>query len=257
MMQCRFLKQNIPVLLVIALLLIAGIPAVLAAAETTSPSASGGTIIVTSYPVGAAVSLDGEYRGVTPTEFDNLAPGEYSVTVALDGYKTETIPSVLHEGTRQEIMVQLESLSSVSSKTADLPPLSRYGSIAIDSTPGGALVTLDGNAAGRTPMTHTALILNSVPVGNHVVRVELAGYLPYTTQVTVTKNQVLQVNAELSANSPPTNSQPAPSAVPSATAQRSPTRQSGVLPVMSMGAVCIAGSAYAIITRPWKKTNTP
>jgi len=233
MKQCSSLKQNTFMLGLVACLIIAGIPAVMGATETSPLPPTGGTITVVSYPVGAALSLNGEYRGVTPAEYDNLPPGDYSLTVALAGYKTETIPIYLFNGSRSDIMVQLENASA----PAQTPgPLSRYGSIAIDSTPGGASVILDGNAAGQTPLTHSALILNSVAVGNHTLQVELAGYPPFTSTVTVMKNQVSRISAELSMSS-----QPVTSAIPASMAQAAPTQKSGIPPAIIMGAVGLIG----------------
>jgi hypothetical protein len=231
---------------VIACLLVMGIPSVMAAVSVNAASSEGGTILVTSDPAGAAVSLNGEYQGVTPAEYKNLPPGDYSITVELAGYHTETIPTHLWDGSRREILVHLENLSSVPTATATPGPLSRYGSIAVDSTPGGANVSLDGVAAGRTPLTHTALILNSVPVGSHTLRVELAGYPPFTRSVTVIKNQVLRINADLAASNQSVSST-LPATVSEtdtvSMARTAPTRQSGIPLVLVIVAVGLAGFA--------------
>ena len=51
--------------------------------------------------------------------------------------------------------------------------------IGFASSPSGAQVTVDGNAAGKTPM------IASLKRGdNHVVRIELAGYQPYEATLT-------------------------------------------------------------------------
>jgi hypothetical protein len=187
---------------IIACLFVAAVPAAMAASETTAPLSTGGTIVVNSYPAGAAIALNGVYRGNTPAEFDNISPGNYSVTVSLAGYNDVTIPLVLWDGSRREIMVQLEQRSSVTAPVATAVPARGYGSIAIDSNPGGASVTLDGNAAGQTPLGRAALILNAVPAGDHTIGIELAGYPSSTRTVRVIQNQVVQVNADFIAGSP-------------------------------------------------------
>jgi|GEM_PF-2387208 len=240
------IKQHTLLLWVIACLLIAGIPPVMAAVSVNAVSSGGGTIIVSSYPAGAAVSLNGEYQRVTPAEYNNLPPGDYTITVELAGYFTETIPTDLKDGSRREILVQLENVSSVSGQTDTLESLYRYGSIAVDSTPGGADVSLDGVVAGRTPVTHAALILNSVPVGKHTIRVELAGYPPFTSTVTVVKNQVQRINADLSmSNQSVTRAIPVTGtpAVPVTMAPTVPTRQSALPLEIIIGAIGIAGFA--------------
>jgi hypothetical protein len=93
--------------------------------------------------------------------------------------------------------VNLENASA-----AAATPKSGSGSIAVDSSPGEASVTLDGNPVGKTPAIRAALILNDVPAGSHTVTVELAGYPLYTSTVTVVKNQVVRVNADFMTRSP-------------------------------------------------------
>jgi len=241
-------SMNVHTLLlwVVACLLIAGIPPVMGAMSVSAASSGGGTIIVASYPAGAAVSLNGEYQRVTPAEYKSLPPGDYLITVELAGYFTETIPTDLKDGSRREILVQLENVSSVSGQTGTLESLYRYGSIAVDSTPGGAAVSLDGIPVGRTPLTHAALVLNNVPVGRHTIRVELAGYPPFTSTVTVVKNQVQRINADLStSNQSVTSALPATAtpAVPTTVPPPVPTRQSAIPLAIVIGAIALAGCA--------------
>jgi hypothetical protein len=190
------LTRNGFIIGIIACLLIAGIPAAMAADGTTSTPAPESNITVMSLPAGATVFLNGEFRGITPVKIGNLPPGEYLVDVSLAGYKNETITRTLNEGSMLEIgITQFEPLSKVSAPTGS-------GSIAVDSSPGGAFVALDGKPVGQTPTDHAALILNDVPSGSHTLTVELAGYLLSTSNVTVVKNRVVQVNADLETQSP-------------------------------------------------------
>jgi len=174
---------------IIACLLVAVIPTAMAATETTVPPSVGGTIAVNSNPPGAAVSLNGVYCGDTPARFENLTPGTYVINVSLAGYKPWGLSNGIADGDVLQIGVNLELASNASATGGS-------GTIAVDSSPGGASVTLDGNAAGTTPAGRAALILNAVPAGDHTITVELAGYPLYTRNVTVIKNQVVQVNAD-------------------------------------------------------------
>jgi hypothetical protein len=184
---------------IIACLLLAGIPAAMAANETAAPLSIGGMITIISYPTGAAVFLNGDYAGTTPAKLVNVTPGDYLINVSLAGYNNETFTTTIFDGSTREIGVNLENTSTAPSPTPTNPG---YGSIAIDSTPGGASVTLDGNPAGVTPAGRAALVLNSVASGNHTVTVDLAGYPRYTGTVTVVKNQVVKVNADFTAGTP-------------------------------------------------------
>ncbi|HUU75507.1 MAG TPA: PEGA domain-containing protein [Methanoregulaceae archaeon] len=59
---------------------------------TTSPGeppGSSGSLWVISMPVGAAVQVDGEFRGYAPNIVVGLAPGSHELTVSVEGYRTE------------------------------------------------------------------------------------------------------------------------------------------------------------------------
>jgi hypothetical protein len=211
---------------VIACLLVADIPAAMAATETTAPSSVGGTIAVNSNPPGAAVSLNGLYRGDTPARFENLTPGTYVINVSLAGYKPWVFPNDIADGDVLQIGVNLEPPSPASATGGS-------GTIAVDSSPGGASVKLDGNEAGTTPAGHAALILNAVSSGDHTITVELAGYPLYTRNVTVIKNQVVQVNADFITRSPTITETPI-----TTTDRREPIPLSPAMPIV---AVSLAG----------------
>jgi len=190
------LNRNGFIIGIIACLLIAGIPVVIAADGTPATPSMGSNITVITWPAGAAVFINSEYRGVTPIKVGNLSSGSYLVDVSQAGYKNETFTRTLSEGSMVEIGInQFEPLSVGPAPTGN-------GSIAVDSSPGGASVTLDGNPAGTTPSSRAALILNAVPSGNHTITVELAGYPLFTSTVTVIKNKVVQVNADFETRSP-------------------------------------------------------
>jgi hypothetical protein len=61
---------------------------------------------------------------------------------------------------------------------------------------------IDGKNVGKTRMDGYAFNVNDVPAGSHAVTVELAGYPPYTSTVTVIKNQVVKVSADFKTQSP-------------------------------------------------------
>jgi hypothetical protein len=213
---------------IIVCLLVVGIPAAMAVTETTAPLPVGGTIAVNSNPAGAAVSLNGLYRGDTPARFENLTPGTYVINVSLAGYKPWVFPNDIADGDVLQIGVNLELASNASATGGS-------GTIAVDSSPGGASVSLDGNPSGTTPTGRAALILNAVPAGDHTIIVELAGYPLYSRNVTVIKNQVVQVNADFVIRSPTITGTPI-----TTTDRRAPVSLS---PVMAVAAVSLAGLA--------------
>ena len=66
------------------------------------------------------------------------------------------------------------------------------GSLQILSRPSGAAVTLDGRVIGRTP-----LLISDVRTGRHDVRLELAGFRPWATSVSVGGEARTRVAASL------------------------------------------------------------
>lgn len=177
----------------IACLLVATAPAALAENTTNESSGIGGTIFVMSFPQGASVFLNDEYRGITPLRLEHIPPGKYLVNISKAGANNDSIPVVLYDGSYREVGFTLEPATTL------VPAPSGSGSIAISSTPGGATVTLDGAVVGTTRLERASLILNDIPSGTHTVSVELAGYPPYTETVTVVKNQVVKVSADFAA----------------------------------------------------------
>jgi hypothetical protein len=225
----QYLCRNRNILIgVITCLLLAGIPPVMASVSITAAPSTTGTITVLTWPAGAAVYLDGEFSGTTPLNLENLAPGRYQIDVSMAGFRNETIIRTISPGSMHEIGINLESLSAVRAPDGS-------GSIAVDSSPGGAAVTLDGIPVGTTPDGRAALILNAVPAGNHTVTVGLAGYPPYTSTVTVIKNHVVQVNADFVPRSPTIPGTPI-----ATTARPDPVPLS---PLTVVAAACLAGLA--------------
>lgn len=58
--------------------------------DPEDPSATKATIIISSVPTGAQIWLDDENKGNTPDSVVSLDPGEYTITLKLDGYNDTT-----------------------------------------------------------------------------------------------------------------------------------------------------------------------
>lgn len=220
-----------------ACILLAGIPAAMAADETGTAAGIGATIVARSFPSGAAIYLNDEYRGVTPAILKNISPGEYMVNLSMPGYNNESFTVILYHGSMRELGANLEPASAA-------PAPAGSGSVAIDSDPGGASVLLDGRPAGKTPAGHAALILNDVPAGSHTVTVELAGYPAYTGTVTVIRNQVVKVSAGFVTPNTTTSGTPLSDTLPASMAG---SRPAPLVPLAAVAAVCVAG--FIVILR--------
>jgi hypothetical protein len=62
----------------------------------------------------------------------------------------------------------------------------------VDSRPRGATVLLDGKSVGQTPVS-----VPEVPIGTHIVRLELTGKRPWTVATTVIAGKRTSVTGSL------------------------------------------------------------
>jgi formylglycine-generating enzyme required for sulfatase activity len=125
--------------------------------------------VVTIPAAGVRVRVDSRDMGVTPLEPMELAPGEYSVIV--DSERFEAIQST----------VQIEGGGTTAVLKVELTPL--WAPVTIDSSPRGAIVRIDGEDFGQTPLTADLL------EGGHKLELRLAGYKAYRTSLNVLANQ--------------------------------------------------------------------
>ena len=117
------------------------------------------------------------------------------------------------------------------------------GALLVRTTPEGAVLFLNGDNKGVTPVTITEL-----PVGNHLIVVSLPGYQNLTTQVVVKEGARTEVSIPLSSqNGPvPVNTTPTGTETPSQSQPASPppTHASGIIPetiVLFMIALILLG----------------
>jgi len=141
-----------------------------------------GKLHVESEPAGAAVTLNGEARGVTPLDVADLFLGNHEVKVELKGYAPVTQTIVLSEDS------PLSELRVPLSKSAPA-----MGIVEVTSTPAGALVKVDGAGVGQTPLLNFTL-----KAGKHQVEVVKEGHEPWTGQISVGKRKA-RVDAQLRA----------------------------------------------------------
>jgi hypothetical protein len=81
----------------------------------------------------------------------------------------------------------------VPAAAASREPESRFEApLFVVSRPAGALVRLDGRPLGKTPLR-----LEAVGAGSHVIRLELNGYLPWTSAIQVVSGNQNRVTASL------------------------------------------------------------
>ena len=136
-----------------------------------------GTIVFNSTPVDASVVINGVYKGSTPLVVDGVDPGSYTVTLSHFGYRKFTTPVKVESGKMTEV-------------TATLVP--ETGTIAVNTSPAGARVLIDGGAVGIAPVT-----LTNIAVGNHTLTVEREGYTSIEQPVRVIVDQITATDVAL------------------------------------------------------------
>jgi serine/threonine-protein kinase len=184
-----------------------------------------GTLRVRTTPSQADVFVDGERRGVTPRNVDSVPFGSHTVRVTRPGYQPQERTVTIGEGqadvrvvftlgragrtapspssatpgaTAAKSAPPVKVPSQATAPGVSSPPVSGTGSIEIDTRPPGARVRIDNRDVGVTP-----IVVGDIREGTHSIRLELAGYRPWVTTVTVKAGARTRIAASLEAVSKP------------------------------------------------------
>jgi len=126
-------------------------------------------LIVSSTPGGAAVTLNGINKGVTPCSIERIPSGTSKLVISLPDYRPF----------QQEIRLEAGEEQKVDAPLKELP-----GALSILTSPSGAKVYVDDQLRGQAPV-----VLDTVPAGSHAVRVEMGGYDTQTRTIDLAKSQ--------------------------------------------------------------------
>ena len=180
----------------------AGVAAPGPSADVAPPGArpSAGSLAIRSTPRGAGVVLNGRWRGRTPLVLEGLPFARYTVRVIHSGYAAATERVALDVGDpARSLSFQLRRASRAAQPAAGRAAArgaassqSYSGAIYVDSRPRGARVSLDGKPVGVTPLR-----LPEVPIGSHVIRLELPDHRIWSSAATVTANEEVRVTGSL------------------------------------------------------------
>jgi formylglycine-generating enzyme required for sulfatase activity len=131
-------------------------------------------LAVVTAPAGAAVTVDGRYRGTTPLETEIASGRAHAVIVAKPGYDTVT----------RSVTVERRGSATLRLELAE-----RVGLVRIESEPADAELWINGERRG------TATQELSLPAIAQRIEVRKEGYAPYATEVTPQPGlpQLLQV----------------------------------------------------------------
>ncbi|MBP7683455.1 MAG: PEGA domain-containing protein, partial [Deltaproteobacteria bacterium] len=146
--------------------------------ERQAPST--GSVLVAADISGAAIYIDGDPRGSTPTVVDNVTAGVHQIEVRAEGFQTQSQQVEIRAGERARVEVQLRP---------DVPP---GGTLVVVTQPRGASVVLDGEALGAGPVTR-----EGITPGEHILEVSMTGFQPISQPVTIEAGQRRAVNIVL------------------------------------------------------------
>jgi hypothetical protein len=143
------------------------------------PSATFGSLVVTSSPRGALITVDDGMGQQAPWTYTDIRAGSHIVRAFLSGYQP---------------YLTIVNIPSGGTVTVDVPlsPLSEVGVLQVKSSPGGADIYIDGFYSGSTATT-----IGNLAAGPHNLRLWLVGYREWTETVQVPANGMTVIDATL------------------------------------------------------------
>jgi hypothetical protein len=171
-----------------------------------------GRLLVRSTPAGAAVAVDGVAKGVTPLAIRDLDLGSRDITLTHRGYDTEARRIVLSKARPSRSVEVRLSASAPPGRSGESAPSARGGPgaprpstpasfgkppattgvLAVESQPPGALVLVNGQPSGTTPLT-----MNDMTPGEYRVTMRLKGFRDFATTVQVVAGERARAAARL------------------------------------------------------------
>ncbi|WP_325629125.1 PEGA domain-containing protein [Methanospirillum sp.] len=143
------------------------------------PVATTGSLMVSSSPSGAMVTVDNGNGQMAPWTYHNLVTGTHLVSLLMMGYEPFVRTVEIHPGETAQI-------------SANMTIRTGSGTLEISSDPGGAMAYVDGVYAGTTN-----LVVGNIPPGRHEVKVSRAGNDDYLEWVSVQNQVITPVHASL------------------------------------------------------------
>ncbi len=136
-----------------------------------------GWLSINSIPASAEIYINDEDRGKTPLSLTSFPPGVYRIKLIKSGYDTWKEVVTIKANDIIRIQASLEA---------------HFGKLMITSTPSSALVYLDGEIEGTTP-----LILESIPTGDYTLELAKDGYQTWKKRTRVIANRDNEVKVQL------------------------------------------------------------
>jgi hypothetical protein len=174
-----------------------------------------GSLQIDSNPAGAAVYVNGDYRGTTQSTLyvTQLPPGTYSLRLVMPDYEPAARSAEVRAGTINDLPVDMVPATPG-------PSPDTTGQLGVGSSPQGATIWLDNKFRGITPM-----VLADIPEGSHAVTLKMDGYRNWDSTVNVAAGTYAEVSGTLTPGSLP-----------------APTTKSPIGPATIIAAIGICGT---------------
>jgi PEGA domain len=142
----------------------------------------------------AGVWVDGQYVGyVKELKGDKkilLLPGEHEIAVRQTGYFELTQKTVAEPGKKTILTIKLTKNPQAQFSAVN-------GEIKLEVTPERAAVFVDGHFAGTVNQFRGMGRGMLVAPGSHHIKIDLVGYQPFETDVTLLANQKISIKTDL------------------------------------------------------------
>lgn len=142
-----------------------------------------GSLLVAADVSGAAIYIDGEPRGSTPTVIEGITVGEHTIEIRPNDESLEA-----H---RQTIRIIAGERATINATMR--PAQGRTGTLRVLVNVQGAEVFLDGESIGTAPASAPA-----VPPGDHIVEARAEGHQPTQQTVSIESGQQRVISIEMS-----------------------------------------------------------
>jgi hypothetical protein len=179
----------------------------------SSASATGTLVLRDVTPPGAIVTLDGKQVGPAKGFRQELAAGPHEIEVSANGYVAAKKTVVITAGRTLAVSLRL---AAIAPKPPRMPPVSAVpppppvsvvsppppptkGTLALDVTPPGAVVTLDGKQIRSAKGFHQELA-----AGPHDIEISADGYTATKETVMISAGETLRLPLRLIPEPPPT-----------------------------------------------------
>jgi hypothetical protein len=151
-----------------------------------------GSLNISSVPTDTGIWIDQSYYGKTPQVIGGLSEGNHALTLKKAGYYDLT----------QGVVITAGQVTKTTLNLVSFPAQPGFGSLRIDSTPGGAAIYLNNNYQGSTMAKGESFDINQLTPGIYVLKMTLPNYQTYTTTNDVREGMVYDIHAVMVPSTP-------------------------------------------------------